>query len=111
MSKPKPPLEKEVLRACLDYLQKVRRWECWRNNSGAWKAKDRFIRFGKKGSADILGILPPDGRFLAVETKREGGILSLDQAAFLDRVRASGGLAMVVRSLDDLIRGLELEGL
>ena len=60
--------ESDVLRGCLDYL-KMKNIFCYRNNSGATKVGSRFIRFGYKGSSDIIGILP-DGRFLAVECKR-----------------------------------------
>ena len=54
-----------------------------------------------------MGILPPDGQLLAVECKTEKGKLSPEQNEFLERVETSGGLALVVRSLNDLITALE----
>lgn len=94
--------ESAVLSQCLAYLC-GRGFYVWRNNSGAYKdASGRFIRFGKKGSSDIIGILH-DGRFLAVECKREnGGILSNAQAEFIARIRAEGGVAVVANSLEAL---------
>ena len=53
--------ESHVLSGCLRYL-KARGIFCWRNNSGAVQiAPGRFMRFGKRGYSDILGVLP-DGR-------------------------------------------------
>jgi hypothetical protein len=50
----------------------------------------KFMSFGLKGSADILGLLP-GGRFLAVECKAEHGRLSPEQRQFLAVVKALGG--------------------
>ena len=78
---------------------------CWNNPSGAVRiAPDRWLHFGKKGSADLLGCLP-GGRFLAVEVKAPGGRLSPEQKQFLAEVRGLGGLALVVRDW----RGLDAE--
>lgn len=61
------------------------------------------MRFGFKGSADILGILP-DGRFLAVECKREkGGVLSKEQIEFRDRIKENKGVYILVHSVEELI--------
>lgn len=79
-----------------------------RQNSGAFKDGNRFVRFGWPGCADILGQLR-DGRFLAVEVKAPGGRLSEAQAFFLDRVRAAGGVAFVASSAADVFRNLPSE--
>jgi hypothetical protein len=82
----------------------------WNNPSGCTRiAPDRWVSFGKKGSADILGCLP-DGRFLAVECKSKGGRLSPEQSAFLEKVRGMGGLAIVARSFRELEAVLRSEG-
>jgi len=97
--------EKAVLAGCLRYLE-ARQIYHWRNNCGAVQvAPGRFIRFGKKGSSDILGILP-GGRLLCVECKAEGGRLSPEQKIFLDEVRELGALALVVRGWWELDRAL-----
>ena len=67
------------------------------------------MRFGKLGSSDIIGVLP-DGRFLAVEVKALKGRLSVEQAAFLDKIRGLGGVALVVRGWQDLDTALRREG-
>lgn len=60
------------------------------------------MRFGLKGSSDILGILP-NGQFLAVECKREkGGRLSEEQIEFINKINENGGFAICVNSLYDL---------
>lgn len=99
-------LEDEVLRGCLEYLR-AHGYFVWRNNTGAVKIGKRFIRYGTPGSSDILGILP-DGRFLAVECKREkGGRLSELQKAFLTAIQINGGVSIVARSVDELKKELE----
>ena len=118
------PKEADVLRACLQFL-KLRGIFAWRNNStGIYDpTAKRYRTFnGLKGTADIIGIIPVDtaadqydapnviGRFLAVETKAKRGKLSLEQAAFLDGIRARGGLAFVVRSVSELEAALKAEG-
>ena len=98
--------ENEVLSECLRYLQ-LSGLFVWRNNTGAVKVGSRFVRFGCVGSSDILGITK-DGRFLAVECKREkGGRLSDAQKDFLGRIRACGGIALCVSSLEELKGKLE----
>lgn len=98
--------EAEVLKACLEYLQ-LNGFYCWRNNTGAVKVGARFIRYGFVGSSDILGICP-DGRFLAVECKREkGGVLSEAQKTFLSEIEKRGGVALVCNGLKSLQEGLK----
>lgn len=99
-------LEDEVLRGCLEYLR-MNHIFCYRNNTGAVKIGKRFIRYGTPGSSDIIGILP-DGRFLAVECKREkGGRLSELQKAFLTAIQINGGVSIVARSVEELKKELE----
>ena len=101
--------ESIVLSGCLRYLQ-ARGLFVWRNNSGATRiAPDRWISFGKKGSSDILGILP-GGRALCVECKAPDGRLSPEQKQFLERVQGLGGLALVVRSWQELDQALRDSG-
>ena len=93
--------ESEVLKQCLDYLKATGIY-CWRNNTGACKAGKRYIKFGYAGSADILGITK-DGRFLAVECKRQyGGVLSKEQKEFLWNITHNHGVSIVANSLESL---------
>ena len=101
--------ESQVLNGCLRFLE-IRGIYHWRNNCGAVQiAPGRFMRFGKKGSSDILGILP-GGRLLCVECKSKTGRLSPDQKAFLEEVKALGGLAVVARDWKELDQILKDEG-
>lgn len=98
-------LEHEIQSQCLEYLQ-ANKIYCWRNNTGCAKIKGSFVRYGFVGSSDILGICP-DGRFLAVECKRtNGGVLSKEQVKFLEKIKLSGGVAIVANSLTSLINQL-----
>lgn len=65
----------------------------------------RFMRFGFKGAADITGMLR-GGKRLEIEVKADRGVVSDDQTAFLQVVNGGGGLGMVVRSVDEVMRGL-----
>jgi hypothetical protein len=94
--------------AILRYLDR-RGFYAWNNPTGAVQIRPgKFIRFGKVGSSDIIGVLP-DGRFLAVECKAPAsGRLSPEQKWFLIDVRELGGLALCVRGLrelDEALRG------
>ena len=98
-----PTPEGRIKSAILRYLER-RGFFAWNNPTGAARlAPDRWVSFGKKGSSDIIGILP-DGKFLAVECKSRNGRLSPEQSAFLEKVRGSGGVAIVAHS------GSELDG-
>lgn len=71
---------------------------------------------GRKGVSDILGIVPQTiqvvgydepqtfGNFLAVECKTPAGMLTKEQAEFLSEIESLGGIAIVVRSVDELER-------
>lgn len=118
----------EILRA-LGLLPGV---VAWRVNVGAMRVEGprgrRFVRFGLPGMADILGwrsiacpgeheracrVCGGRGRLailLAVEVKRPGERPTAAQAAFLDRVREAGGLAVVATSVGDVLGALGLGG-
>jgi hypothetical protein len=100
------PLERDVLPGVLKALQLHHR-VAWaqRMNVVAQKIDDRFVRAGFKGLSDIIGQLK-DGRLLAVEVKRPGGMPTAAQVEFLGLVDRSGGIAFVARSIDDVIAAL-----
>lgn len=109
--KPPEPKEADVLRGVLTALAMHPR-VAWahRMNSGAGKivrAKgvSQWMRFGFPGCPDVLGQLK-DGRVLAVEAKRPSGSATTEQAAFLERVRENGGVAVLARSVDDVLQAL-----
>ena len=77
----------------------------WRNSAGIAEHTDRRGRSTKvpyglcKGAADLIGIIKPSGRFLAIEVKTARGKLRPEQANFLRLVESSGGVAGVARSV------------
>lgn len=101
--------ESGVVASCLGLLEIIG-IQAWRNNTGALKDnKGRLVRYGKKGSADIIGILP-DGRFLSVECKRPGGKIRPEQIGFRDMIKHNHGVACIVHSCDELMQELKKEG-
>ena len=73
-------------------------------------ARPYAIRLAAPGVSDLIG-WTEGGRFVAVEVKGPRGRVTAEQAAFLDLVRRSGGLAGVARSVEEaraIIRGYEL---
>jgi hypothetical protein len=60
------------------------------------------------GVSDIIGCLK-GGRFFALELKAPKGVVSQAQQIFLDRVHQAGGIALVIRTLDEVIEGLSLQ--
>ena len=93
--------EKDLQKEILSYLCSSGIF-AWRQNTGAVLYKKRFVRFGLPGISDIIGIMP-DGRFLAIEVKSEKGKLTVYQEGFLEAVRKNGGIAIIARSLFDVI--------
>jgi len=67
----------------------------------------RFIRYGFKGCPDVLGMLR-DGRLLACEVKAPTGRLRSEQTAFLELVRAAGGIAFMARNCRDVRNALDI---
>lgn len=106
----KAPRETDLVRDCLAYLQLLG-VPSWRQNTGCTKIGKRLIRFGVVGGSDILGLLPPTGRLLAVETKSPTGRLRASQKVFLDTIARAGGLALVVRDIRELQEALREVGI
>lgn len=107
----KKPTETELVKACIKWL-KLSGIYVWRNNTGGrpWtdaKGKSRLMTFGLKGSADIIGVMPPRGRALFVECKTKGGKQSIDQQLFESFVRGCGALYIVAYDLGELMRAVD----
>lgn len=104
----RPLSEAEIQAQIIEYLT-LRQIFHWRSNTGAAKysyqdkdgqKKDRFVRYGSPGVADIIGIYR--SRMLAIEVKSVKGRLEPEQRAFLENVKAHGGIAILARSLEDV---------
>ena len=89
------PLERDVLRAVLDYLR-VHPLVAWRGriNSGAVQNPNgQFVRFNQiAGISDVIGQMKT-GHFLAMEVKRPGEKPTEPQMLFLRMVQQHGGCA------------------
>lgn len=82
----------------------------WRNNTGAlFDRNNKLVKFGLQGSADILGIMKPHGRFLAIEVKTEKGRQSESQKRFQQMVEDMGGLYILARSPEDVTKALGIK--
>ncbi len=103
--------EQAVQLQLLDYLA-YKPVFVWRNNSGALRNdKKRLVRFGKVGSADILGIQKGTGKFIAIEVKRPdmSHKPTPAQLEFLEEIHAHGGLAGIATCTEDVDRILSGE--
>jgi hypothetical protein len=108
------PKEADVLSAvltCLRFHPRV----AWahRMQTGAGKivrkhgATSQFLRFGWPGASDVIGQFKGTGQLLAVEVKRPSGQATPEQLAFLQNVRDAGGVAILARSVDDVMEALK----
>lgn len=79
----------------------------WRNNVGAAQVDGRFMRFGLPGSADLIGIVRPSGRLLAVEVKSRTGRLTQAQKTFGRVIEAFGGIYVVARSVEAAVAAVD----
>lgn len=97
--------ESDIQKAILDYLLMRGHW-VWRQSVGGMaqesQGKKRFIRFGKRGLADITGIEKASGRRIEIEVKRPGNRATDAQESFLAEVRKRKGIAFVAYSVDDV---------
>lgn len=103
-------MERDIQHAIREALGQEGDLVLWRNNVGVAE----FTKNGRKqtvayglapGSADLIGLL--SGRFFALEVKAASGRASEAQRLWLDLVRAKGGFAAVVRSVDEAREALE----
>jgi hypothetical protein len=80
----------------------------WRNNTGAVKKGQRWIKYGlEKGSSDLV-CLAPNGRAFFVEVKRQKfGLISEEQRRFIEKCRRWGAVAGTVTSVDEALALLE----
>lgn len=105
--------ESAIQKGILDYLGMKRGVVAWRNNSGTAQVKmgtkDYWMKLAPKGTPDIIGYLP-DGKFLGIEVKKKGGVVSIEQQDFLDDLNERGGLGFVAYSIDDVVDTLKNYG-
>lgn len=74
----------------------------WRNNTGVARETNadgsmRFVRYGVPGMPDVIGVIPPTGRYIGVECKVGDGELNKNQRIVLPDLRDAGALIFIVR--------------
>ena len=100
--------EKQIMTAIQLELAK-HGYKVFRNNSGYLRdIRGQYVHFGLcTGSSDLVGIVPPSGRFLAIEVKTPTGVATKEQLSFLRMVNESGGIGFIARSVEEAIEKLK----
>ena len=93
--------EKNLQEAILDYLGVDKRGYFWRNNTGIATFGERKVAYGKKGSADIIGMYK--GQFIGIEVKSKRGKQSEDQKTFQYWVTVAGGVYYLANDIDKFL--------
>ena len=83
--------EKEIVAKILRYLKTVPRGFAWKEHGGI---------YGTAGIPDIIACI--DGSFFAFEVKTTTGKATPLQETTIRKILASGGTAVVVRSVDEV---------
>jgi len=93
----------------LEYLASSGAGFFWKNTSGGFfdgkKMRKHASPFAINGTSDILGVLN-GGQFIAIEVKTTT-TTTPQQDAFIKKVRALGGHAIVARSCDQVKQYIE----
>ena len=99
------PKEKDVQKQILEWLE-LKKYVCHRNNTGTafseYKGKRYMVKYGAVGSADIICILPPNGRYCGLEVKGWGKHLSEHQQSFKANIERVGGIYEEVHSIEEV---------
>ncbi len=100
--------ETKLVKEILVALSAEKDFICWRNNTGKLAdVNGRWVTYGLGvGSADIIGVLAPWGRFVALEVKTARGKQNPMQWNWSLAVRGKGGFYSVVRSVEEAIGAL-----
>jgi hypothetical protein len=109
--------ETQLMKSVLEYLRLVIGIPAFRRNVGTREYLDeqgkvRLVQFNEAGMSDIWAIVSGSGVHVEIELKIGHGARAQPtetQRAWLDGVRAAGGIALAVTSLDQLARELEAE--
>ena len=91
--------ESDIVAAILRYLRTVPGCFAWKTHGGM---------YGTAGIPDIIACV--EGRFFAFEVKTESGKVTPLQAATIQKILAAGGMAAVVRSVDEVRAILRQDG-
>ena len=84
-------LERDIVRKIKAYLATVPRCFFWKEHGG---------QYGTAGIPDIIACI--DGRFFGFEVKNESGKPTRLQKAMIQKILSAGGIAAVVRSVEEV---------
>lgn len=84
-------LEKDIVKAIMNYLKTVPNCFCWKEHGGM---------YGTAGIPDIIACI--NGHFYGFEVKTESGKPTKLQETTIRKILAAGGTALVVRSVDEV---------
>lgn len=109
MSLPPPRPEREILAAIRQAANLYPELILWRlSQGGLVRRGEHTYRAGLSvnGAPDLMGIFTVHGLgvLLAIEVKTKRGALSEEQRLFLELISARGGIAAVVRSVEEFHR-------
>lgn len=97
-----PETANELTNKIIDFLYQQGVYSWRQNSGGVFDSKKGIYRLGsKKGVSDILGLLLPAGRLLAVEVKIGKDRLSPEQEGFLKNIEHFGGLVFVAKNFEE----------
>ena len=83
--------EADIVKAIMKYLRTVPGCFCWKEHGGM---------YGTAGIPDIIACI--NGRFFGFEVKTAVGKPTKLQEATIRKILAAGGIALVVRSVDEV---------
>ena len=113
-AKAKPPRRREEKNLQTRILEDLHRRGifAWRNNTGVAifaggraayggsVSRTSRVAYGYPGSSDILAVLPPRGKLLAIECKSKTGRLTPAQVKFQAHIEAAGGWYVVATDFE-----------
>jgi hypothetical protein len=100
--------EAQVQKEIMDYLSSRSDIYAFRVNAGRVKTdRGHWYEGAPAGVSDIIGIHIPTGRFLAIEVKAGSNQPTKLQTDFMSMVEASGGIAFVAWSVEQVAARLE----
>ena len=98
-------LEKDIVKMCLDYLT-LKKIFHYRQNTGGFKTeRGSFVRFGFKGSPDIVVVI--NGKYIGLECKVPNGKQSDGQIKFEQELKSAGGDYHIITNYEDLKKLIE----
>ena len=68
-------------------------------NTGGANFGGQFVAFGRPGTPDIIGALPPRGQFIGIEVKVGKDKQRESQIEWQARIEKVGGIYLIVRDL------------